>query len=205
MASLATNTVERVPRLPRSFSEGLYHVSAHASDLRHLYLSTDDRRNFLGRLAAASRRFDVEVVSYVLMGNHYHAIFRIADARLSAALQELHTGYSRHHNRVHGRSAHLFRAHCVAREIESNDQLLTAVRYLARNPVEAGLVAKPLAWPWSSARAHAGLEPPPIPLAEAALSAAFDDSPDWRRRYRALVEADDLAELALAALAGRAI
>jgi putative transposase len=34
-------------------------------------------------------------------------------------------------------------------------------RYVERNPVAAGLVAAPADWPWSSCRAHAGLEPTP--------------------------------------------
>ena len=33
-----------------------------------------------------------------------------------------------------------------------------AGRYLARDPVKAGLVDDSLDWPWSSARTHAGLE-----------------------------------------------
>src|SRR5947208_5497571 len=56
------------------------------------------------------------------MGNHYHTLLRIPDARLSQALQRLHTEYSRHHNRRHRRSAHLFRAHAMTREITSDAQ-----------------------------------------------------------------------------------
>jgi hypothetical protein len=32
------------------------------------------------------------------MGNHYHTLLRIPDARVSRALQHLHTWYSRLHN-----------------------------------------------------------------------------------------------------------
>ena len=45
---------------------------------------------------------------YTLMGNHYHLIVSIPDARLSSALQRLHTWYSRRHNkRRHARGAPL--------------------------------------------------------------------------------------------------
>ena len=127
------------------------------------------------------------------MGSHYHTLVRIPDARLSAALQRLHTEYSRWHNRRHGRSAHLFRAHAMTREIGDDAQLVAACRYLALNPVDAGLVADPLDWPWSSARAHAGLEQPRIPLAESDLRAAFGDGDDWRNRYRAQLDNQDAA------------
>jgi putative transposase len=171
-----------VPRKPRAFVEGLFHLAAHGSDLRYLYSSDEDREDFLGRLAAVCERFELALLSYVLMGTHYHAILRIPDERVSRALQRLHTEYSRHCNRRWGRSAHLFRAHPLARQIESNEDLIGSCRYLARNPVEAGLVRDPLAWPWSSARAHAGLEPPWIPIAEDELRAAFGGA-GWRRNY----------------------
>jgi putative transposase len=173
-----------MPRRLRSFSEGIYHIGAHASDDRHLFLNDEDRGDFLERLAAILRRFELELVSYVLLGTHYHVLLRLPDSRISRALQWLHTEYSRHHNRRHGHSAHLFRAHPFAREIESGDDLVNASRYLARNPVEANLVTDPLDWPWSSARANAGLEPPRIPLVETSLRAAFGDNANWRERFR---------------------
>ncbi|HEV3479685.1 MAG TPA: transposase [Gaiellaceae bacterium] len=177
-----------MPRHPRAFRDGIFHVTPHASDLRYLFLNDADREDFLVRLAAVCERFELSLLSYVLMGNHYHVIVRSPDARLSQALQRLHTEYSRHHNRRHWRcSAHLFRAHAKARELESNEDLVGACRYLARNPVEANLVPEPLAWPWGSARAHAGLEQPRVPLAENDLRGAFGGT-NWRENYRMQVE-----------------
>jgi len=175
----------------RALHEGIYHLAARGSDDRHLFVIDSDRQEFLGRLAATCERFELELLSYVLMGSHYHALVRIRDARFPTALQRLHTGYARWHNRRHSRSAHLFRAHAMTREITSDVQLIAASRYLALNPVAAGLVANPFEWPWSSARAHAGLEEPGIPLSETDLRAAFGDTDGWRERYRALIEVPD--------------
>jgi putative transposase len=183
-----------MPRRPRNLYAGIYHLAAHGSDERYLYVSDQDREDFLELLARTWEKFELALLSYVLLGSHYHALVRIPDARLSRALQRLHTEYSRRHNRRRGRSAHLFRAHAMTREVGSDAQLVAACRYLALNPVEAGLVTDPLDWPWSSARAHAGLDRPRIPLAESELRAAFGDCADWRERYRAqIVTADDVA------------
>ncbi len=183
-----TPSLEFVPRPPRDLTDGIYHLAAHGSDSRYLFVSDADREDFLERLAAIWQRFELALLSYVLLGSHYHALVRIPDARLSKALQRLHTEYSRWHNRRHGCRAHLFRAHALTREIRSDTQLVAASRYLALNPVDAGLVNDPLDWPWSSARAHAGLERPRIPLAESDLGAAFGDADNWRERYRAQIE-----------------
>jgi REP element-mobilizing transposase RayT len=177
-----------VARRARLLVAGIQHLTTHGSDTRFLFLGDEDREDFLQRLALTCERFELALLSYVLLGNHYHALLRIPDARLSSALQRLHTEYSRHHNRRHRRTAHLFRAHPYTGEIESDDQLIAACRYLARNPVQAGLVDDPLDWPWSSARAHAGLERPRIPLAEEDLRAAFGGDDHWRRRYREQVQ-----------------
>lgn len=180
-----------MPRRRREFAEGIYHIGAHGSDRRHLFLNDEDRNDFLERLAAVWRQFELELLSYVLLGNHYHTLLRIPDARVSRALQRLHTEYSRHHNRRHGRKAHLFRAHPFTREIESDEDLVNVSRYLARNPVEANLVTDPLDWSWGSARAHAGLESPRIPLVETSLRAAFGNNSAWRERFRTHIQIDN--------------
>jgi putative transposase len=181
----------RMGRPLRSFVAGIYHVTAHGSDTRNLFVTADDRGDFLDRLILSFSPLEIRLLDYVLMGNHYHALVHTPDARLSDALQRLHTSYSRQHNRRRGRSAHLFRAHCVTRAVTTDRQLLATHRYIARNPVRANLVLDPPDWPWGSARAHAGLESPALPLDEAPLRAAFDNDPHWRRRYRRLIQRQD--------------
>jgi REP element-mobilizing transposase RayT len=109
-----------MPRRPRTFAEDIYHIGAHGSDDRLLFLNDGDRDDFLDRLASVWKQFELELQCYALLGNHYHTIARIPDARVSRALQRLHTEYSRNHNRRHGRHAQLFRAHPFAREIQSD-------------------------------------------------------------------------------------
>lgn len=181
----------RMGRKRRTFDQGIYHLCSHGSDIRNLFTCDEDRIDFLGRLAATWRHYELPLLSYVLMGNHYHALVSTEDARVSEALRLLHTGYSRSHNRRHGRSAHLFLAHPFVREVDGEADLLGTLRYLALNPVAAGFVQHPLDWRWGSARAHAGVEQPQIPLDESYLQGAFDDSAEWRRRYAAFIEPED--------------
>jgi putative transposase len=178
-------------RPPRAFFPGIYHLGSHGSDDRHLFLSDGERTLFLERLGLVLERFELRLVSYTLMGNHYHLLATIPDARVSKALQQLHGWYSRLHNRLHGRSAHLFRAHFFAREIESDADLLGTCRYVALNPVEAGLAPDPFAWPWSSAATTAGLAKAALPLDLKPLRTAFGETPNWRRCYRAFIAGFD--------------
>jgi putative transposase len=176
-----------VARPPRAFQAGIYHVGSHGSDERCLFLSDGEREVFLEGLGQVLERFELGLVSYTLMGNHYHLLLRIPDARVSKAMQRLHTWYSRLHNKLTGRSAHLFLAHFFARELESDEDLLWTVRYVAWNPVEAGLVSEPFAWPWSSAAATAGLAKPALALELGPLRAALGETPNWQERYRTFI------------------
>jgi putative transposase len=178
-----------MPRPPRAFVDGIYHLASHGSDIRDLFLSGEDRTTFLGRLALVIERFELRLIAYALLGNHYHLVLATPGGRISSALQQLHGWYSRGHNRRHERSAHLFRAHFFARELKSDADLLGACRYVAHNPVEAGLSPDPYAWPWSSTAASAGLREPAIPIDPGPIRAALGDSDDWQRRYREFIDA----------------
>jgi REP element-mobilizing transposase RayT len=177
-------------RQPRAFVAGIYHVGSHGSDDRYLFLTEGERSVFLQRISDVADRFELGLVAFTLMGNHYHLLVRIPDARLSTAMQELHTWYSRLHNKLNGRSAHLFRARFHGREIDGDDDLLWTARYLAWNPVLAGLAADPFGWAWSSAAATAGLRPSRVPLDLAPLGDALGAGPGWRQRYRDLIDPD---------------
>jgi REP element-mobilizing transposase RayT len=178
-------------RTPRAWHAGIYHLSAHSSDDRELFVTDGEREVFLTGLGTVLERFELGLVSYTLMGNHYHLLLRIEDGRVSKALQQLHTWYSRLHNKLNRRRAHLFQAHFFSREIESDDDLLWAVRYVAWNPVAAGIAENPLAWRWSSVKATAGLTKPALRLDLEPLRSALGDTPKWRPRYRELIERTD--------------
>jgi hypothetical protein len=70
--------------------------------------------------------------------------------------------------------------------------LLHAVRYISRNPVEAGLCDRAEDWPWSSHRESIGLRPPHPPctsqLILGVLGAYQSGLPKARNRLRSLVD-----------------
>lgn len=179
-------------RPPRVFiPDSIYHIATRGSGWRHLFVFEHDRTRFLRRLGGVVESYELECLSYCLMGNHYHLVVRTPDARLSRALQELHGGYSREFNLYYGERSHLFRNRFRSREVDSDGYLLAVCRYVALNPVRAGFCTKPSEWPWSSYRSNLGLQPAPSFLSEATLCEVFGGKPNWRSRYREFVEALD--------------
>ena len=84
------------------------------------------------------------------MTNHYHLLVEAATTRLSKGMQRLNASYAQWFNRRHDLAGHLFRHRFYAGLVTRDSHLLELMRYLALNPVHAGLCATPEDWPWSS-------------------------------------------------------
>jgi hypothetical protein len=94
------------------------------------------------------------------MTTHYHLVVQILEGGLSKGMQELNGEYARRTNYRHRRVGHLFQNRFFADWITSDRHLFGAIRYVALNPVRAGICAAPEGWEWSSHRASVGLEFP---------------------------------------------
>ncbi len=121
----------------------------------------EDRRGFLSIVGEATERFDVACYAFCLMGNHYHLVVTTPHGNLSAAMRQVNGRYAQASNRRYARTGHLFEGRFRSIVVESEAYLRDLARYVALNPVRAGLVTDPSSWAWSSYRATAGLEPPP--------------------------------------------
>jgi putative transposase len=72
----------------------------------------------------------------------------------------LQSAYTQWFNRRHGRVGHLFQGRYKAFLIEKDRYLLALVRYINRNPLEAGLATRAEDYAWSSDRYYRLRKPP---------------------------------------------
>ena len=152
-----------MPRRPRLFAPGLlYHVVARGNHRQPTFLTDGDYDAYLTRLATYRRRYGVTLYAYCLMPNHVHLLLEMSDAPLSRFMQGLQQSYTQRFNRVHGKVGHLFQGRYKAIVCDRDEYFITLTRYIHLNPVRAGLVDRPEAYPYSGHREYLRGRPPTL-------------------------------------------
>jgi REP-associated tyrosine transposase len=144
-------------RRPRIYIPGVSdHVIQRGHNLIAIFDEAADYEHFLALVRNAASRHSVHVHGFVLMTTHYHLIVTPqSQGGLPSAMKEIDGGYVRHYNRKHGRLGTLWCSRYRALPILEERYWLTCLRYIERNPVEAGMVAAAESYRWSSYRVHA--------------------------------------------------
>lgn len=139
-----------MPRSARKRSEsGFYHIICRGSAKQIIFEDDDDRAFFMERLSSLLITHEGILVCWCLMDNHVHLVIRADLGALSLLMQALLTSYSGYFNRVHQRTGPLFEGRFKSEAIETDAHLLSAIRYVHRNPVKAKL-SEGLSYRWSS-------------------------------------------------------
>lgn len=142
-------------RRPRLFAPGvLYHVIARGNHQQPTFLNDQDYEAYLERVATYRERYGVILYAYCLMPNHIHLLLQTSDAPLAKFMQGLQQSYTQRFNRVHGSIGHLFQGRYRAIICETDEYLVTLVRYIHLNPVRAGLVGHPELYVYSGHRVY---------------------------------------------------
>jgi REP-associated tyrosine transposase len=144
---------------------GVYHVMARGHERSVIFREDGDRQKFYALLNAVVGDERWEVHGYCLMGNHYHLLVETPEGYLSRGMKALNSRYAQWFNWRHGRRGHLLEGRFRSVLVQKESHLLELLRYIALNPVRAGLVKGVGDWRWSSYRETAGMAEVPEWLA----------------------------------------
>ncbi len=187
-----------MPRLPRFFVDGQpQHVIQRGNNRAEVFAQDADRRHYLDLLAAAAAAHGAAVHAYVLMTNHIHLLVTPeTEHSLPRTLKAVAGPYAQYFNIRYARTGTLWDGRYRATLIDSERYLLACMRYIELNPVRAGMVADPAAYPWSSYRANGAGRPDPLVRPHGLYLGLGEDDAGRRAAYRALFrDRVELAEL----------
>ena len=134
-------------------------MTANGGLRRALFENDTERAEFLNLVAKVVALRGWSCRSYSLLTTHYHLLVNTPAGDLSAGLQHLNGRYAQWANWRRGERGHLFRERFNSVLVVSGGHADESYRYIAMNPVRAGVVAQPEEWRWSSYPALLGLAP----------------------------------------------
>jgi putative transposase len=131
-----------------------YHVMNRGRSGESIFLEEKDYLALFDLLKDTVEMWHADIAAYCLMSNHYHLLIRTPDANLSRCMRHINGVYTQRFNRAHDRDGPLFRGRYKAILVDADGYLLELVRYIHRNPVEAGLTDRLDAYPWTSHKGY---------------------------------------------------
>ncbi|MFN3710323.1 MAG: transposase [Alishewanella aestuarii] len=146
-----------MPRQPRfSLSGYAQHIIQRGNNRQVCFFTRQDYSVYLERLQHYAQQHQVAIHAFVLMTNHVHLLATPQiDNGLSLMMQDLGRYYVRYVNKSYGRTGTLWEGRYKATLVDNDRYALAVSRYIELNPVRAGMVDHPAAYPWSSYQANA--------------------------------------------------
>lgn len=140
-----------MPRPPRvHVPNGVWHVTHRATDSEVLFRDTEDFRTFLQLLGATAAWARWALHDYCLMTNHLHLVIQTPLPTLPSGMRRLMSTHVTELNALYGRRGALVQGRYKARLVDTDDYWSSCLKYVAHNPVEAGLCERVEDWPWGS-------------------------------------------------------
>ena len=143
------------------FASAIYHVTSRGDRRENIYLTDEDRQDWLDVLRQTCERFNWVVHAWCQMSNHYHLLVETVDGNLSRGMRQLNGQYTQRFNQRHQLVGHLFQGRYKAILVQRETYLLELVRYVVLNPLRARMVESLGDWPWSSFPQIMGQVPAP--------------------------------------------
>jgi putative transposase len=137
----------------------VFHVLNRGVRRLQLFDRPGDYRAFLKVFREAQARIPMKCLAYCLMPNHFHLVlWPGTDTELSAFMAWLTATHSKrwHAWRRTAGTGHVYQGRYKAFPVSSDTHFLRLCRYVERNALRAGLVARAENWPWSSLAQRAG-------------------------------------------------
>lgn len=143
-------------------------------------------------LKEVCEKYPFELYSYCMMGNHIHLQIATLEDEIWKIMKNINWKYTMYFNKKYDKVGHLFQGRYYSEIIDSQTHLLETSKYIHLNPVKAGIVSKPIQYPWSSYGVFMGVTENSLVAEEKILNCFYDSNQDINRElYREYVESND--------------
>jgi putative transposase len=156
-----------------------HHITQRGVRRFATFLDEADHARYLELLGNYSLQFRLRLLAYCVMTNHIHVVATPERPdSISNVFRDCHGTYAGEFNKKYGKSGHVWQARPYSRVLDES-HTWAAIRYVERNPIRAGMVARAEDYRWSSARAHCGLTTDSLLTPLPAEAPQMEDWSDW--------------------------
>jgi REP element-mobilizing transposase RayT len=136
------------------FEQGnYYHLYNRGVGKQEIFFKTEHNTFPIRQIKKHCSEYSVQIPAYCLMPNHYHLlVHQTGTTSISKFMHVLFNSYSQAIDKDTKRTGALFEGRFKHRLITEEDRLAGVFRNIHLNPVRAGLVTPPEAWPFSNYR-----------------------------------------------------
>ena len=131
-----------------------YHVMNRGRRHEDIFTVKRDYELFVDLIRESVDMWNVNIVAYCLMPNHYHMLIQTPLGNITRVMRHINGVYTQRYNRKHGEDGQVFRGRYKSILVHGDSYLLQLLRYIHRNPVKAGLVDSLSDYVWSSHKAY---------------------------------------------------
>ncbi len=139
-------------RLPRYYlAKYPQHIIVRAIEPLTLFSDDEDANCYLRHLHHSANKHHCDLHAYALMPNHVHLLLTPQlEQGIGKVLQRTSRYYVQHFNQRYQHHGSIWQGRYRATLVDDEHYGLSCMRYIEYNPVRAGLVEDPAAYPWSS-------------------------------------------------------
>jgi len=136
-----------IPHLP-------HHTLQRGNNRQDVFPEPEDKEYFLKQLKKYAQENRVAIGAYCLMTNHFHLlIYPETEEGLVKLMKNISQIYAQYFNRKYKRTGKIWGNRYKLNIVEPESEWVIA-RYIEKNPVRAGVIAKAEEYPYSSAEAN---------------------------------------------------
>lgn len=117
------------------YPNAYYHVTCRGNERKEIFRDQEDRKEFFRLLSRSIDIFEVYLLAYTLMPNHFHLLVCTPKGNLSEFMRHFNISYTGAFNRKYHRSGHLYQGRYKALLIDADNYLLEVSRYIHLNPL----------------------------------------------------------------------
>lgn len=141
-----------MPRKPRFCLPGVpVHIVQRGHSRDPVFFEAQDYATYIHWVKEAAAKYSVAIHAFVLMTNHVHLLVTPKeDYQISLFMQFVGRRYVPYVNHKYGKSGSIWEGRYKASLVQEEAYLLTVMRYIELNPVQANMVELPGHYRWSS-------------------------------------------------------